>query len=97
MVKIHDDPGENSRKHATEAADLSDDDNDVIDDETFKTKKISQVGKRNRSGVSAEVYGEYNKKESFVAKVNSPLTPGDSQVRRHQNSNPHLARKFHSV
>jgi len=27
------------------------------------------VAKRNRSGVSAEVYGEFNKKESFTAKV----------------------------
>lgn len=41
----------------------------MIDDATFKLKKTSGIAKRNRSGVSAEVYGEYNKKESFVAKV----------------------------
>jgi len=61
--------GEIIKKHTQEVAELSDEENDVVDDVTFKAKKCSQVAKRNRSGVSAEVYGEFNKKESFTAKV----------------------------
>lgn len=63
------DSGENTKKHNSEVAECSDEENDTVDDLLFKTKKVSQVGKRNRSGVSAEVYGEFNKKESFAAKV----------------------------
>lgn len=58
-----------SKKQAPEVAELSDEENDVVDDAVFKIKKNSGVAKRNRSGVSAEVYGEFNKKESFTAKV----------------------------
>jgi cAMP-dependent protein kinase regulator len=61
--------GEIVKKHIQEVAELSDEENDVVDDVVFKAKKCSQVAKRNRSGVSAEVYGEFNKKESFTAKV----------------------------
>lgn len=67
-------PGENSKKHTSEVAECSDEENDTVDDAVFKSKKVSQVAKRNRSAVSAEVYGEFNKKESFVAKVNTFLS-----------------------
>ena len=35
-------------------------------EEEIETKKVSRKA---RAGVSAEVFGEYNKKEDFVAKV----------------------------
>lgn len=71
--KVFSNQGENSKKHQADVAEISDEENDTIDDAVFKTKKVSQVGKRNRSGVCAEVYGEFNKKESFVAKVHTLL------------------------
>lgn len=55
--KFYGDPGENSKKHTSEVAECSDEENDTVDDAVFKSKKVSQVGKRNRSAVSAEVYG----------------------------------------
>lgn len=57
------------KKHTVDAAECSDEEGDVVDDLTFKSKKVSGLAKRNRSGVSAEVYGEFNKKESFQAKL----------------------------
>lgn len=45
----------------------SEEENDVIDEMEFNKKK-KESGKRNRSAVSAEVYGEFNKKAKFVPK-----------------------------
>lgn len=75
--------GEAAKKHTNDVAELSDEENDVIDDASFKLKKNSGVAKRNRSGVSAEVYGEFNKKESFIAKVFDFGYTGHPQERGH--------------
>jgi hypothetical protein len=46
----------------------SDEENDTVEELVFQQKRKSIV-KRNRSAVSAEVYGEFNKQTAFVPKV----------------------------
>ena len=46
----------------------SDEENDTVEEIVFQNKRRSLV-KRNRSAVSAEVYGEFNKQAAFIPKV----------------------------
>lgn len=46
----------------------SEEENDTVEEIVFQQKRRSLV-KRNRSAVSAEVYGEFNKQTVFVPKV----------------------------
>lgn len=53
----------NTRREKS-SAEISDEEDDLVEDEAFKARK-SKNSKRNRSAVSAEVYGEFNRKEEF--------------------------------
>lgn len=46
----------------------SDEENDTVEEIVFQNKRRSLI-KRNRSAVSAEVYGEFNKQAAFIPKV----------------------------
>lgn len=58
-----------AKGHAPGAVESEESDNDEIDDEAMAKMNKKKGTKQGRSGVSAEVYGKYNKKESFVPKI----------------------------
>ncbi len=64
-------------------------DSDSDEDDEVDEKEIKKVSdsKKNRQGVSAEVYGEFNKKENFIARV-IQKTPQQKQriIARLENS-----------
>ena len=60
-----------SEAHSQETESSHDEDSDEEVEPVVQKKEVS---KKQRAGVSAEVFGQYNKKEDFVPKVISKST-----------------------
>ena len=68
ILEVHSDEEKNEESESNSISNDSESEDDKMADEEIKKRQV-QKSKNKRTGVSAEAYGEFNKKEDFKPRV----------------------------